>query len=213
MALFFVGTSVASTVISSSTYHISDLGGGDCAVIGTWDASTKTCTLNTDITATGVTAFQIDSDGVTLDGNGHTVMGDKIANTTRGVYLSGRTGVSIKNMTVAYFYYGFYLSASNGNNVSDNTSIGNSYGFWLSDSNSNIVSHNHTWSNDYFGIFLSSADNNIVSDSYVADSNLGVYMEVCDSNTLSGQFFDPKQQQWYQPGLLEWQHAFRQHQL
>ena len=55
-----------------STKFIADNAtGGDCATIGTWDVPTKTCTLTQDVFET----IQIDSNGVTLDGNGYTITG------------------------------------------------------------------------------------------------------------------------------------------
>ncbi|MFA6566258.1 MAG: hypothetical protein WCT48_05935, partial [Candidatus Paceibacterota bacterium] len=49
-----------------STKFISDTG-GDCASIGNWNQTTKTCALKQDISET----VQIDGNNITLDGNGH----------------------------------------------------------------------------------------------------------------------------------------------
>lgn len=54
--------------------------GGDCSTIGIWDSSTKTCTLTKDLNET----IQIDSDGITVDGNGHTSTGSQ---TGSGIYF------------------------------------------------------------------------------------------------------------------------------
>jgi hypothetical protein len=66
---FSYDSAVYSKVIiqdEPSTYYINALDGGDCSsLIGTWDPGTLTCTLTADVSET----IQIDSDGITLDGN------------------------------------------------------------------------------------------------------------------------------------------------
>ena len=93
----------------AAAYKIADdATGGDCTQIGVWDTATKTCTLTADIYAPGG-AISIDSDYVTLDGNGHRIYGN---NTWRsnGVTLTwGRTGVTVRNLVVEKFYFGIRL--------------------------------------------------------------------------------------------------------
>lgn len=53
---------------------LDDATGGDCTLVGTWDAGSKTCTLTRDIDVgvkIGETYGMLD--GVTLDGAGHTI--------------------------------------------------------------------------------------------------------------------------------------------
>ena len=79
-----------------ATYYISSPGGGDCGSIGTWDPgdpeadppTPPACTLNTNVDE----SIEILSDGITLDGNGHEINHDGY-----GVYMCGRTGVTIKS--------------------------------------------------------------------------------------------------------------------
>ncbi|HEY4506504.1 MAG TPA: hypothetical protein VJJ24_03600 [Candidatus Paceibacterota bacterium] len=55
-----------------STYHIdATSSGGDCSTIGTWNFSTKTCTLSP--TATINQIIEIDDGGITLDGGGRVI--------------------------------------------------------------------------------------------------------------------------------------------
>ncbi|MFA6566362.1 MAG: NosD domain-containing protein, partial [Candidatus Paceibacterota bacterium] len=108
-----------------STKFISDTG-GDCVTIGNWNQSTKTCTLTQDLTET----VQIDSDGITLDGNGHAIISAEPSVFFAGV-LVGVTGVTVKNLNIANFMYGMYLDGS-GNIIRDNTVSNNSMsGIWL----------------------------------------------------------------------------------
>src|SRR6266545_1677879 len=55
----------------------------------------------------------IDADDVTLDGNGATIMGtDKT--TGRGIKVSGRKNIIIKNLRVIDYYYGISVQKSTG---------------------------------------------------------------------------------------------------
>jgi len=75
-----------------STKFISDdTTGGDCTTIGTWNNTTKTCTLTQDVFET----IQIDSDNITLDGASFSVTGSETGN---GIYLPYRSGVTLKIM-------------------------------------------------------------------------------------------------------------------
>ncbi|CAG1001988.1 MAG: cell surface protein [Candidatus Methanoperedens nitroreducens] len=94
---------IAADPISSTIFISDDATGGDCTLVGTWDNSTKTCTLTTDLAET----VQIDDDGITLNGNGHILTG---SGTGSGVYLPGRSGVTIKSLTVKNFTDGIYYN-------------------------------------------------------------------------------------------------------
>ena len=76
-----------------------DATGGGCTTYGTWDSASKTCTLTSDVSE----PITIDSDGITLDGNNHTVtMPDKIHNqeAENGVSSSNHKDITIKNFNI-----------------------------------------------------------------------------------------------------------------
>ncbi len=141
LGLFFAGRGAASTtkdIKNNST-------GGDCATVGTWNAATETCALATDLTFQGNNGFHISDNGITLDGNGHSITGSSQSD---GVLVQGVTGVTVKNLTVQSFDTGVYLNAAAGVTLTGDTIAGNvSYGINLVSSSSNTVYHNNFISN------------------------------------------------------------------
>ena len=184
---------------AATAYTVSDdITGGQCPLIGTWDAVTKTCTLTTDITANAVDGITIGSNGITLDGGGHSIIGNN-AFQSKGVYLTSRTGVTVKNLKVRQFTYGIYVHGSSGCNVKGNTVSGNSMGIQLATdefmgiySQNNVVSGNAVTANSY-GIYLAAAINNTVSGNLISSSSTaGIqvayypYAGGSSTNTISG---------------------------
>src|SRR5574341_868568 len=147
--LLLAGLSDAS--VASSTKFINDNStGGDCTYIGIWNSVTSTCTLTSDLTET----IQIDSDGITLDGGGHSING---SNTGNGIYLQRRSSVTIKHLDVRGFSYGIYLYSSSNNSLVDDT--GNS-----------ILNNNTANSNGFQGIEIDDSGNNRLNNN-TANSN------------------------------------------
>ncbi len=88
-----------------STYHINidtlfGPPGGDCDSIGTWNTSTKTCTLTTDVNRDGNRTIAIEDDSITLDGNGVTINIDK-----NGDGIAERTVVQKNEITASELGY------------------------------------------------------------------------------------------------------------
>jgi len=164
--------------------------GGDCTSIGTWSAATKTCSMTTDITSqTYLNEIEIVSDGVTLDGNGHTITGPGTYAGT-GVYLSGRSGVTIKNLNINNFGYNYGISLSNSNNnyLTGINASNNGYGIFLDSSNNNTLNGNEA-SNSKIGIYLYGSNNtlsgNFANSNHNSGSGSGIYL-AGSSNMLIG---------------------------
>jgi len=166
----------------AAEWHIQDNAtGGDCSSIGTWDISTKTCTLTQDLNQ----GIVIDSDNTTLDGNGHTVTGTGGLGAGTGIYLSGRTGVTIENLNVSGFSEGILLDHSSGNTLTDNTANSNFVGIYLysSGSNNNTLTSNIA-SNNSYGIAFSGSNNTLTNNTTSNNSELGIYFAFAFNNTL-----------------------------
>jgi parallel beta-helix repeat protein len=148
--------------------------------IGTWDAGTRTYTLFTDVNET----IQIDEDNLTLDGAGHTIIG---SGTSYGVYLNGRTGVTVRNLNVEEFSYGIGLYNSTENSVTNNNTSWNSrYGIYLRDSNDNTLTGN-TASDNHEGIFLRNSSGNTLTANITSNNYSGIYLhQNCDGTTVTG---------------------------
>jgi nitrous oxidase accessory protein len=113
---------------------------------------TLTITTSTTLTKDYInTTIVIAADNITLDGNGHRIIGPTPyyfiydpdtgdVSVTIGILLEGRTGVTITNCHVTGFGYGFFLSDSDGNTLQGNSANYNAFiGFVLSSSSDNIL--------------------------------------------------------------------------
>ena len=142
----------------STIFINDDSTGGDCEAqsVGTWDASTKTCTLTQNINE----SIEIASSGVTLDCANNTVSGN---NTGWGILVSGQTNVTVKNCVVKNFFAGIAsIGFSAGNMFTNNTLESNERGFRLVQSYYNDAIGNSVNSNNQEGVsMLVTADNNI----------------------------------------------------
>ena len=138
----------------------------------------STLTITTDTTLTEDyfnTTIIIAADGVTLDGNGHLIVGPSLdvdyvwdpntePNTdpywmekldpTTGILLEGRTDVTVKNCRVTGFQYGFFLNGSDGNVIQGNAANDVGTGIWLLWSDGNTVEGNTAIDNEVFGFYI-----------------------------------------------------------
>jgi len=155
-----------------STYFITDdADGGDCAKksIGVWDAETKTCTLVKDLDQT----IEIDSDGIILDGAGFKIT---CSQGSSGIFLTNRSDVTIKNITIDGFSSGILLVQSKNNRLTGNTVSNNSQGIYLFDkSDDNAVTDNYADNNDS-GIYLDGSVNNKLNGNSASGNFRGIYL-------------------------------------
>jgi len=98
----------------STLFITDDATGGDCISIGTWDAATKTCTLNQTVTQT----IQIHADGVKLDCNNQII---QKGNGNYGIYTYDSDDSVVKNCIVqGGWNSGIVTSVSNRVEISNN---------------------------------------------------------------------------------------------
>lgn len=152
---------------NSSWAYVITGSGGDCQVFGTWNGKTKTCTFTKDIYITGsnstAAGFQLFGysdaifieveNGVTLDGNGHTINASAFQRASAsiiGVQVGVRTSNSkLKNLTISGFDGAILLyGTGEGNTITGNTITGNGSGIHIRNgSKNNVVSGNRILNN------------------------------------------------------------------
>lgn len=166
----------------AGTIYLSDSGWSK--PVGTWDLVTKTGTLTTDVYET----IQVNSNDITLNGNGHVVTG---TGSGYGLYLPSRTGVTIHDLTVQGFYYGIYLYNASYNTLTDNTTTDNADGirlYWYCSNNAltgNIASQNTC------GIYLDLSGKNTLTGNTASQNTYGIWLDgFCNSNTLTSNIVD-----------------------
>jgi len=149
-----------------------------------------TYTLTDDIAenvTAGSCAIIIQRDNIVLDGAGYTLQGTQ-ASDSRGIELTGRSNVTIKNMKITAYEYGIWLASSSDNSVSGNDiTANNGEGIRLDYSSDNSVSGNNITANDGDGIGLYySSSNNGVSGNNVTNNGDGIYLYSSFYNSVSG---------------------------
>jgi parallel beta-helix repeat protein len=130
-------------------------------------------------------AIVIQRDNIIIDGAGYTLQGTQSYH-SRGIELTGRSNVTIKNVTITAFFFGIWLGYFSSNNgVSGNTAANNWYGIWLDSSSNNSVSGN-TVANNGCGIELEFSSNNSVSGNNITNNGGGIGVSESQSNNISG---------------------------
>ncbi len=152
--------------VNKSTKFLSDNAtGGDCTSIGVWDAPSKTCTLNRNLSET----IQIDVSNITLDGAGYTITGPTTPG-SMGIFITGKTGVLLKNIKFVNFSRSIYVANSQSISILDNSFTNSFDAITLSNTHnskieSNLITTTSTASfQGYHGITLSDADHNVFSN-------------------------------------------------
>jgi hypothetical protein len=131
----------AGEAAAASSQYIIDAfaqDGGDCAVIGVWDQATATCTLTSDLAATGTDILITLTASASLDGGGHTLSGYNSTGT--GVSVTGFGSSSqtapdsyeITGLTITEFSTGIYFDNVYNSSIYGNRFIANGTGIDLS---------------------------------------------------------------------------------
>lgn len=141
----------------------------DCSEYGTWNETTKTCTLNQDLTQ----SVEIIENNITLDCNGHritTLTNGHATGGAYGIYLNNKEGVVVKGCNIDHFTSNIYLNNSIKNSIVDNDI---SYTYWAirvqNSSNNNTITNNNITSTYDSGIWLwRSSSNNFVANNTIS---------------------------------------------
>lgn len=180
---------------------LDDPAGGECGVIGLWDAAARSCTL------TGYyndVRIVIHGDDITLDGNGMILTGAsatavssnapgsiirdlRLRNWTTGIDVNGPDSI-ISGNDVRASFLGISLNSS-GSIVADNTVAGSRFwGIDLTNTQNTVVRGNTVTMDGVYGsaaIQLSNSSGNTVSDNSVSLSNSGIELSGSYGNTIT----------------------------
>jgi len=110
----------------------------------------------------------IERDDIVVDGTGYALQGTN-ASGSIGADVTGKSNITIKNMTIRAFYYGIYLDSSSNNSISGNNITANNYsGILLYYSSSNSISGNNmTGNNDGIEFYFSSSYNSFFHNNFI----------------------------------------------
>jgi len=140
------------------------------APISTVDNATYTLTGNITSDADGIV---VERSNIVIDGAGYTVQG---TGSGYGIYLSGRSDVTIESMEINTF----------------------SYGIWLFSSDYNSISGNNITANNENGILLSYGSNyNSISGNNITNNSHGIGVDFADYNRFYHNNFIDNMQQIY----------------
>ena len=137
------------------------------APIVTSDNITYTITGNVSYPA--YNGIVVERNNTVLDGGGHTVQGGMVSG-SNGIYLSGLSNVTIRNVSIRSFNYGIYESGCSSCCVFEANLSGNGYGVYIVGSQYNVLSGNNASANTWAGVWLYYSCYNNVSANSLANS-------------------------------------------
>jgi len=124
----------------------------------------------------------VERDSIVINGAGYTLQG---TGSEKGIDLTGKSNVTIKNMAVTNFYYGIYFESSNNITLSGNNITDNYYGIAFGSSTSNNIVCNSVINNAQNGIYLFYSDNNIFYGNDVSSNKrYGIVLSESGNNTI-----------------------------
>ena len=131
----------------------------------------------------------VERDNIVVDGAGYTVQGtgaDDSPPWYRGIDLSHRSNVMIKNTRISRFHYGIHLDESLNNNIIGNYITNNSNIALYSSSNNNVTG-NYITNNNGNGIYFVDSSKNTISGNNITNNNIGIFLYMGSSkNTIYG---------------------------
>ena len=156
-------------------------------------------TLDQDYSCTG-SGITIVADNITLDCAGHKISGSGSGG-YKGIYLSGRKGVTIKNCELSNFYEGMVLSESSYNTISNITTRNNrQHGIEFYLSNNNAITGSTVADTEISGVYLDLSNKNTISDSDITKNYINLHLLYSSNNIIANNritenayegYFDP----------------------
>lgn len=159
--------------------------------IGVWDPATRVYTLTRDVSET----IQIDASSMTLDGAGHRVfLSPPRPNLSSGIYVAGKTGVTLRNVIVMDTYYGVRINGCSNVTLTNNVLANNILQIYAHSGSSYMTIEKNALVNldpaiwyGYGCFFRWSCAYNTFANNTVADNYAGCFIESSSHhNTVRG---------------------------
>ncbi len=168
------------SVEASGTVYIRADGSIDpsTAPISTSDNVTYILTGNITSDSNGIV---VERDDIVVEGSGFSIEG---TGADYGIYLFGRSNVTIQNTNISNFDNGILLFSSSNNNMGGNKMTNGTYGIVLDSASNNTIAGNNMKNNSHgIGIGYSS-DFNSISGNTLANNSCGVWLYESSNNTI-----------------------------
>jgi parallel beta-helix repeat protein len=130
----------------------------------------------------------VEKDNVMLDGAGYTIKGEKLLSYPRGICLSGRSNVTVENVSVYSFSHGVFLNNSLRNKVVGNNLTSNSEGIHLYRSSNNDVFSNNIESNGKSVTLYYSSSNTIAANDIIDNSDGVLLVDSANCSIIGNNF-------------------------
>jgi parallel beta-helix repeat protein len=191
----FAGALPAKYVHAESDNYVvsDDATGGDCIIFGNWDSATKTCVLQSDV----IGRISIVSNGVVLDGNGHTLTGPGYNYQDTALMINGPANVLIKNFIfqavadrMIYLYGARNAIITNNTFTSPEPEHSVTSAIFLQYSTENFITNNRfVDTGPMAGVYLFGSQGNHISNNVMSGHDIwtrytGVVLEYSDGNTI-----------------------------
>ncbi len=125
----------------------------------------------------------VERDNIVVDGAGYTLQG---TGSGKGVDLTGRRNVTIKNMEIKQFVFGIYLNHSSSNSIIESDFISITFEcIRLYESSNNTIAANNLILNDIDGITLYGSSNNNITQNYLMSNYDGIRLYESSKNSIT----------------------------
>ena len=140
------------------------------------------------LTADVYVPLLVGRDNIVIDGANHALQGIGEYG-SKGVDLTGRSGVTVKNLEIAGFDYGVYLISASDNVISQNYFTDNYCAIWIATSNDNVISGNNVEDNEMWALFMKESSNNKISENqFTSHANYTIHLRHSNFTTFSGNY-------------------------
>jgi len=166
---------------ASGTVYIRADGSIDPPTVSISSVDNITYTFTDDI----YDSIVVERGNIIIDGDGHTLQGQG-AYDSKGIALSGRSNVTIRNIEIRAFYFGIWFSNSTNNNIVRSNVTKNKYGFSLLESSHNNIAGNNITSNMSGISSYNSSCINIIRNNITVNERDGMTLAVSSDSNIIG---------------------------